>query len=210
MSDATVFLIDDDADVRDAISRLLRSAGWKVDAYATADAFLARGGHADTGCVLLDISMPGMTGPQLHGWMLENGISLPVIYLSGHCDVPTSVRAMKQGAVDVLEKPADADALVEAITRAVERHREHKLRRESDDDVQGRLASLSRRERQVLDQVLLGRLNKQIAVDLGIAEKTVKVHRGKAMAKMKVRSVAALVHMCDRHVASGERGSASG
>jgi FixJ family two-component response regulator len=198
MPEATVFLIDDDGDVRDAVSRLLRSEGWNVETYATADAFLGRGAYAGTGCVLLDISMPGMTGPQLHGWMRENGVSLPVIFLSGHCDVPTSVQAMKQGAVDVLEKPADAEVLVAAIGRAVDRHRELKLRRESEDDVQGRLASLSRRERQVLDQVVLGRLNKQIASDLGIAEKTVKVHRGRAMAKMKVRSVAALVHLCER------------
>jgi FixJ family two-component response regulator len=125
MPEATVFLIDDDGDVRDAVSRLLRSEGWNVETYATADGFLGRGDYADTGCVLLDISMPGMTGPQLHGWMRENGVSLPVIFLSGHCDVPTSVQAMKQGAVDVLEKPADAEVLVAAIAQAVDRHREY-------------------------------------------------------------------------------------
>ena len=142
--------------------------------------------------------MPEMTGPQLHGWIRENGISLPVIYLSGHCDVPSSVLAMKHGAMDVLEKPADADVLLDAIAGAVEQHSLHKLRRDAKDEIHDRLASLSAREREVMDQVILGRLNKQIAADLGITEKTVKVHRGRAMAKMKVRSVAALVHLCDQ------------
>lgn len=209
MPDETVFLIDDDGDVRDAVGRLLRSGGWAVETFATAREFLGRGAYAGTGCVLLDISMPDMTGPQLHAWMREHGMSLPVIYLSGHCDVPTSVEAMKQGAIDVLEKPADADVLEDAITRAIARHREHRQQRQSDDDVRSRLASLSPRERQVLDQVVLGRLNKQIAADLGIAEKTVKVHRGRAMAKMKVRSVAALVHLSDRFAAAGVTGHAT-
>ena len=199
--DATVLLIDDDADVRESVGRLLRSAGLSTELFASAQDFLARPPFTGTGCVLLDINMPGMTGPELHGWMLEHGVSLPVIYLSGHCDVPTSVMAMKQGARDVLEKPADADVLLDAIGHAVEQHRLHNLRRDADDEIHARLASLSAREREVMDQVMLGRLNKQIAIDLGIAEKTVKVHRGRAMAKMKVRSVAALVHLCDQLVA---------
>lgn len=197
-SNATVLLIDDDDDVRESVGRLLRSAGWNTELFSSAQDFLTRPPFAGTGCILLDISMPEMTGPQLHGWIRENGISLPVIYLSGHCDVPSSVLAMKHGAMDVLEKPADADVLLDAIAGAVEQHRLHKLRRDAKDEIHDRLASLSAREREVMDQVILGRLNKQIAADLGITEKTVKVHRGRAMAKMKVRSVAALVHLCDQ------------
>ncbi len=197
-SNATVLLIDDDDDVRESVGRLLRSAGWNTELFSSAQDFLTRPPFAGTGCILLDISMPEMTGPQLHGWIRENGISLPVIYLSGHCDVPSSVLAMKHGAMDVLEKPADADVLLDAIAGAVEQHSLHKLRRDAKDEIHDRLASLSAREREVMDQVILGRLNKQIAADLGITEKTVKVHRGRAMAKMKVRSVAALVHLCDQ------------
>lgn len=197
-SNATVLLIDDDDDVRESVGRLLRSAGWNTELFSSAQDFLTRPPFAGTGCILLDISMPEMTGPQLHGWIRENGISLPVIYLSGRCDVPSSVLAMKHGAMDVLEKPADADVLLDAIAGAVEQHSLHKLRRDAKDEIHDRLASLSAREREVMDQVILGRLNKQIAADLGITEKTVKVHRGRAMAKMKVRSVAALVHLCDQ------------
>lgn len=197
-TEATVLLIDDDDDVRESVGRLLRSAGWNTELFSSAQDFLTRPPFAGTGCILLDISMPEMTGPQLHGWIREHGISLPVIYLSGHCDVPSSVLAMKHGAMDVLEKPADADVLLDAIASAVEQHRLHNLRRNADDEIHNRLASLSAREREVMDQVILGRLNKQIAADLGITEKTVKVHRGRAMAKMKVRSVAALVHLCDQ------------
>lgn len=197
-TEATVLLIDDDADVRAAIARLLRSAGWRTEQFACAHDFLDAPPFRGTGCILLDIRMPGMTGPELHAWMREHDVSLPVVYLSGHCDVPTSVQAMKGGAVDVLQKPADADVLFSAITDAVERHQQDRIRRASDGEIAARLATLSAREREVMDHVIVGRLNKQIAADLGISEKTVKVHRGRAMAKMKVRSVAGLVHLCDQ------------
>lgn len=195
---ATVLLIDDDLDVLEAVGRLIRSAGWNLERFASASDFVARLPVEGPGCVVLDICMPDMTGPQLHDWMREHQISWPVIYLSGQCSVASSVQAMKFGALDVLEKPADGEVLLQAIADAVERHRMMRLRCESDDEIKRRLALLSRREREVMDQVVLGRLNKQIAGDLGIAEKTVKVHRGRAMAKMKVRSVAQLVHLCDQ------------
>jgi FixJ family two-component response regulator len=194
---ATVFLVDDDAGVRDGLSRLFRSAGWQVMAYASALEFLDAAALDAVGCIVLDVRMPGMGGPELHDWICEHRISLPVIYLSGHCDVPMSVRAMKHGAHDVLQKPADDEALLQAVGEAVERHRQQCLRRDRIDEMAGRLSALSTREREVMVHVIHGRLNKQIAADLGIAEKTVKVHRGRAMAKMRVRSVAELVHICD-------------
>ena len=197
-TEATVLLIDDDDDVLEAVARLLRSAGWRTASFRSAQDFLAEPPFDGTGCIVLDISMPGMTGPQLHDWMRGHGITLPVIYLSGHCDVPTSVQAMKCGALDVLQKPADAEVLLQAISAAVGQHRKDCLRRDADDEIAARLATLSAREREVMDHVIAGRLNKQVAADLGISEKTVKVHRGRAMAKMKVRSVAALVHLCDQ------------
>ena len=197
-TDATVLLIDDDADVRDALGRLLRSAGWNARMFASAHEFLACDPFKGVGCIVLDIRMPGMSGPELHGWIRDHQVSLPVIYLSGYCDVSGSVLAMKQGALDVLQKPADADVLLKAITDAVERHRLDCLRRDAVCEVAGRLESLSAREREVMDHVITGRLNKLIAADMGISEKTVKVHRSRVMAKMRVRSVAELVHVCDQ------------
>lgn len=195
-SAATVLLIDDDADVREAHGRLLRSANWNIATYASAHAFLAAPAFTGLGCIVLDVNMPDMSGPELHAWMRANDITLPVIFLSGHVDVPISVQAMKRGALDVLEKPVDEEVLLHAVAEAVEKHRLERLHRDADDQVALRVASLSPREREVMDLVITGRLNKQIAGDLGIVEKTVKVHRGRLMAKMRVRSVAELVHLC--------------
>jgi FixJ family two-component response regulator len=196
-TEATVFVIDDDADVRDGLTRLLRSAGWSVVACAAAQEFLDTAIGDAPGCILLDVSMPGMTGPELHEQLRQKGVSLPVIYLTGNSDISTGVKAMKRGAVDFLEKPIDADALLPAIEDAIGRHRLICAERKRRDEIDRRLSKLSVREREVLDHVVIGRLNKQIAADLGIAEKTVKVHRGRVMTKMRVRSVAELVHICD-------------
>ncbi len=194
----TVLLIDDDADVRDAVARLFRSAGWNTEVFASGQEFLARSNFTGAGCVVLDINMPGISGPQVHDKMREQAMTLPVIYLSAHCDVPVSVQAMKHGALDVLQKPVDSDVLLTAVADAVKWHRLEVARRACNQVIAQRLATLSVREREVLDHVVLGRLNKQIAADMRIAEKTVKVHRGRAMAKMQVRSVAALVHACEQ------------
>jgi len=202
---ATVLFIDDDAEVRDAVGRLLRSAGWKTETFASALDFLERPRFEGIGCILLDVKMPSLSGPDLHERLRELDIDVPVIYLSGQCDIPTCVSAMKHGAVDVLEKPADADTLLQSISTAVDRHRGQRVRREADADAAERVASLSGREREVLEQVILGRLNKQIAADLGITEKTVKLHRGRMLAKMRVRSVAQLVRLCDQLGASQDQ-----
>lgn len=195
-ADTTILLIDDDPDVRDSVGRLLRSAGWKTAAFASAAEYLAASAPGDAGCIVLDISMPDMTGPELHARMREHDDPLPVVYLSGRCDIPTSVQAMRLGALDVLEKPVDADTLLQAVGEAVERHRQARKRRQGDTELRSRLATLSPREREVMSHVIVGRLNKQIAGDLGISLKTVKAHRGRVMAKMQVRSVAELVRLC--------------
>jgi FixJ family two-component response regulator len=200
---ATVFVIDDDPEVRDGLDRLLRSEGWRVQAFASAQDFLDAAVAQGPGCILLDVDMPGMTGPQLHAHLPETGVGLPVIYLTGRCSVSISVQAMKNGALDFLEKPIDADALLPAIALAVARHRQSREKDERLADIQQRLATLSARERDVFNLVVLGRLNKQIAGDLQIAEKTVKVHRGRVMAKMKVRSVAQLVHLYEQVLSAG-------
>ena len=198
VAEATVFLVDDDAIVRDALGRLLRSAGWNSRAFASAQEFLDAMPFTGVGCLVLDVSMPGMSGPDLQAWMLEHDCTLPIIFLSGRCNVPMSVNAMRSGAIDVLEKPADDEIFLTAITSAFARHRQDLVHRRQQEGIEDRLALLTGRERQVLEQVSLGRLNKQIASDLGIAEKTVKVHRARAMAKMGVRSAAALAHLCEQ------------
>lgn len=193
----TVFVIDDDIDVRDGLSRLLRSAGWRVESFASAREFLDGGCGHGIGCILLDVNMPGMTGPDLHDHLRDAGVQMPIIYLTGQATVSVGVDAMKKGAIDFLEKPVDEDALLPTVELACARHRRAFERSDTLRDIEARLLRLSVREREVMERVIAGRLNKQIAGDLGIAEKTVKVHRGRAMAKMKVRSVAELVHLWD-------------
>lgn len=192
---STVFVVDDDEAVRVGLSRLLRSAGWEVEAFASAGAFLERPAFTGIGCVLLDVQMPGLTGPQLQQAMAERSLTLPVVFLTGHGDVPTGIQAMKRGAVDFLLKPLDDVELLAAIEQAVQRHVRAQARRREQDEIGIRLGRLSVREREVMELVIRGSLNKQIAAELGIAEKTVKVHRARVMDKMEVRSVAELVHL---------------
>lgn len=193
----TVYVIDDEAAVRDGLARLLRSAGWNVQACADGREFLDNAPHDGLGCVLLDVAMPDMTGPQLHDELRARSYSYPVIYLTGRGTVSVGVQAMRQGAFDFLEKPVDGDTLLSVIETAIARHADQRSRAHRLDDIRQRLAHLSAREREVMDHVIQGRLNKQIADQLAISLKTVKVHRGRAMAKMGVHSVAQLVHLCD-------------
>src|SRR5512143_274985 len=192
-----IFVVDDDAAVRRSLTRLLRSAGWNTEAFASADHLLERAPAAEPGCVLLDVQMPGMNGLELHERMAEAGIWLPVVFLTGKGDIPMSVQAMKHGAVDFLVKPVEEDVLFEALHQAIKRQTAEAASRRNRDAIMGRLSLLSEREREVLEQVLQGRLNKQIAYELGIAEKTVKAHRGRVMEKMEAGTVAELVHLCD-------------
>lgn len=194
---ATVFLVDDDLRVREGLSRLLRSSGWRVQAFDSAEDFLQRLPDSATGCLLLDICMPGMSGTDLHDRLNASGSALSVIYLTGQSTVPVSVRAMKHGAYDFLEKPVDEDALLSALDGAAAKSLTMRATAALCADISARLDNLTPREREVMMQVISGRLNKQIAGDLGIALKTVKVHRSRMMAKMRVRSVAQLVALCD-------------
>ena len=192
----TIFVIDDDADVRRALGRLMRSAGWAVESFADAQDFLARLPYGDVGCILLDVQMPDMSGPDLQERMLAMGISLPIIYLTGHADVPMSVHAMKSGAMDILLKPAQDEVVLDAIKTAIALHASIKADHDKRIGIEGRMSRLSAREREVMMCVIRGRLNKQIAADLGITEKTVKAHRARVMEKVETRSVAELVRLC--------------
>lgn len=193
---ATVFVVDDDAAVRRSLTRLLRSAGWNAEAFASAADFLERAPITGPGCVLLDVNMPGMSGLELQARMAEAGIPLPVVFLTGKGDIPMSVNAMKHGAVDFLVKPVEENVLFQALEQAIRRQAAEAATRQGRDSIMSRLARLSAREREVLEGVLQGRLNKQIAFELGIAEKTVKAHRGKVMEKMEAHTIAELVHLC--------------
>ena len=192
-----VFVVDDDPSVRGSLTRLLGSAGWTVEVFASAQEFLARPPFHGTGCVVLDVQMPGMRGPELYRTMRDAGLTLPVVFLTGHGDVTTGVDAMKQGAVDFLLKTVDGEVLLETIRRALDKHAAQRSRESEKKAIQARLQRLSRRERDVLEHLLRGRLNKQIAADLGISLPTVKKHRGHVMEKLKVRSIAELVSLCN-------------
>jgi FixJ family two-component response regulator len=193
-----VYLVDDEPAVVKALSRLLRSAGLEAVPFGSAEEFLAGVDPEPEGCVVLDVSMPGLDGLALQEALAARGIELPTLFLTGHGDIPRSVRAMKGGAVDFLTKPVDDGAFLRAVREALERGRAGRAGREETAGLRKRLATLSRREREVLAGVVAGRLNKQIAGELGIAEKTVKVHRGRVMEKMQASSVAELVRMADR------------
>jgi FixJ family two-component response regulator len=169
-----------------------------VVAHASAESFLAAHDPDGHGCIVLDVSMPGLDGPGLQRQLLEDGGALPIIFLTGSADIPICAAAMRNGAIDFLTKPVDEEELVRAITMALEHDTVRRLVRLHRDLTESRLASLTPREREVIEHVMNGRLNKQIASDLGTAEKTVKVHRARAMEKMHVRSVAELVRMVER------------
>lgn len=197
MASATIFIVDDDASVRKGLARLMRSAGWNAESFPSANEFLTRPAFTGTGCAVLDVRMPGITGPELYEQMIRHNVSLPVIFLTGHGDVPTSVQEMKLGAVDFLEKPVDDEVLLKSVRLALERHSAGRAREQERAAIRDRVRQLTRREREVMQYVIAGCLNKQIADQLGIAERTIKVHRGRLMHKMQVASVAELVRLCE-------------
>jgi FixJ family two-component response regulator len=194
----TVFVVDDYAPVRRAVSRLLRAAGFAVIAFASPQEFLPQYDPRTPGCLVLDLDMPAVNGLELQRILATKGSALPIIFLSGHGDVPKSVQAMKWGASDFLTKPVNDKELLAAIRAAIEKDCALRRRQTDLSEIRARLATLTPREREVLEHVVTGKLNKQIAGDLGTVEQTVKVHRARVMEKLKVQSVAELVRLTER------------
>jgi len=192
---ATIHVVDDDVNLRAAMSRLLTLLGYAVVTYDSAEAFLAAGPRGPGG-ILLDVQMPGLDGLALHERLAEAGDPLPVVFLSAHGDIPISVRAIKRGAEDFLTKPFQRDELVEAVERALARDRMARGARAEKAARQARLEALTPREREVLGHVIRGRLNKQIAADLGTTERTIKAHRAAITEKLGLRSAPEMAMFC--------------
>jgi FixJ family two-component response regulator len=193
-----VHIIDDDASFRRALGRLLQAEGFEVREYTSAGEFLISSPEHHCGCILLDIRMPGPSGLELQDALRQRGIQLPIIFLSGHGDIPMSVRAMKAGALDFLTKPVKRPDLLKAVRTAVDQDTTVRAHRERVRTSQERYATLTPRERQVFQYVVIGRLNKQIASELGTSQRTVKAHRSQVMRKMQVNSVAELVRLAEQ------------
>jgi FixJ family two-component response regulator len=195
---ADIFLVDDQPAILKAVARLLDMAGYRPVAFESAQAFLDSGNADLPGCLVLDMAMPTMDGLALQRLLRARAGVLPVIFLTGHNDLHMGIQAMKEGAADFLTKPVDSAALLQAVASALECNRIALRERQELQAIQLRLASLTCREREVLDLVAEGKLNKQVASELGTAEHTIKIHRGRAMAKMHVQSLAELVRLMDR------------
>jgi len=193
-----VFAIDDDASVRKGLARLLRSAGYKSETFESASDFLARPQCSGPSCVIVDVQMPGINGMDLQETLIQHRREEQLVFVTGHGDIPMCAQAMKAGAVDFLRKPFQDDELLQCVERALLRSAEQRRRGAEQNEARRLLDLLTPREFEVMQLVITGMLNKQIAGELGTAEKTVKVHRGKVMAKLGVASVAALVRLVQR------------
>ncbi|QHO74291.1 DNA-binding response regulator [Bradyrhizobium sp. CCBAU 051011] len=194
-----VHVVDDDASFRTAIERRLKLAGYQVATYPSAQQLLdCLPDDNEPGCILLDVQIPGLSGPELQGRLNELGLTLPIVFLTGHADTPTTVRTIKAGAEDFLTKPVESEQLLGAIERAMARHATVRDERSRLGEVRALATELTPRERQVFGLVVRGKLNKQIAHELGTTERTIKAHRHQVMEKMKARSLAELVTLAER------------
>jgi FixJ family two-component response regulator len=194
---ATVFVVDDDPSMRSALEGLLRSVGHEVRLFSSAPSFMQSPRGKGPGCLLLDVRLPGLSGLAFQQELTKAGVALPVIFITGHGDVPMTVRAMKAGAVEFLTKPFDDQVLLDAVHAALERDRARLQAETRLSELRSRFEQLTERERQVLGHVVAGHVNKRIAAELGLSVVTVKVHRGQAMRKMRAKSLAELVRMAD-------------
>jgi FixJ family two-component response regulator len=194
----TVFIVDDDADVRESLQELLESVGLHSKSFGTAQEFLASPRSDGPSCLILDVRLPGISGLDLQQELKRGKVSIPIIFLSAHADVPMSVRAMKSGAVEFLTKPFRHQDLLDAVQRSLTRDRLVRERQRDTAELRQRYNTLSVREREVMNLVVSGMLNKQIAAELGASEATVKMHRGQAMKKMEAKSLPELVRMADK------------
>jgi len=194
-----VHVIDDDASFRTAVERRLKLAGYDVETYSSAQQLLDRPPDVETpGCILLDVQMPGISGLELQSRLIERGSILPIVFVTGYADTPATVRAIKAGAEDFLTKPASSEQLIDAIERAVARYESARHQRNELGSLRGLVATLTPRERQVFNLIVRGKINKQVAHELGTTERTVKAHRHQVMEKMQVASLAELVTNAER------------
>jgi FixJ family two-component response regulator len=198
IGDAVVYVVDDDAGVRRSLARLVRSVGLNVETFPSAKEFLEHKGKDRASCLVLDVRLPGLSGLELQTAMGQSQRTMPIIFITGRGNVPMSVRAMKEGALDFLQKPFDPQGLLDAVQRALVRSSRARAVDVERAAIEERLALLTPREREVLTLLVTGMLNKQIAAELGAAEKTIKVHRGRVMKKMQAESVADLVRMTQK------------
>lgn len=196
-SEPVIAVVDDDPSVRRGLERLIRSVGWKVESFESAQEFLECRKTEPPSCVVLDLQLPGLSGLDLQKQMAEAGLYTPIVFLTGHGSIPASVQAMKAGAIEFLTKPVDEDNLVRAIQEAIERDQRTRQQHADMRGLRDRYESLTAREKEVMRQVVSGLLNKQIAADLRISEDTVKFHRGHIMRKMRADSLADLVRMAE-------------
>lgn len=195
ITQSTVYVVDDDQSIRRAMEMLMKSVGLDYEIFASADAFLADYTNDRAGCLVLDIRMPGLGGLELQERLATLGSTLPIIFITGHGDVPMAVEAMQKGAVDFIQKPFRDQELLDRIRDALQTDRQRRSRRAEREDIYARIQSLTKREREVFELVVTGKQNKVIAYDLGVSQRTVEIHRARVMEKMQARSLADLVRM---------------